>query len=532
LPGVPDKINIPQTSVPKSELLKAMLEPRFYPKPASEIIHRETHISHLFFAGDLVYKIKKPVRYPFLDYSTLSKRRHFLEAELQLNRRLAPSVYLGVMPITQEGLGWRLGGEGPPEEYALVMRRLPAKRMLSFLIETHQVTEKMAWQLAEFIAKFHCQAERAEELEPQQHLRNVTKQWDENLGELKAFAERAIGSDACAAIESYGSRFLTNQRELIMRRAAGGWVRELHGDLHCDHVCFAPEGIQIFDCIEFNPELRSCDVASEIAFLIMDAEVRGDAGWVRPFLNRYFQLLDGDELPPLLPFYKCYRALVRGKVHALRSHTGQEDAVRYLEYAARLTWAPYKPFLVLISGLTGGGKSTLARELGASLGLPVVNTDVVRKAMAGISERQVAAFNAGLYSPEMTDKTYARMAKVAESLIVKGEGAIVDGTFGQKKHRGLMLRIAAKHNTPLFVIWCYAPENVVKERLAHRTTMGVDPSDGSWEIFQLQKTTYQAMDEIPAAMRLDLDTQTTTKDLVHECERFLRERLNPHAQTV
>src|SRR5262245_18492258 len=257
----------------QNSLLAAMMQPEFYPKPPVEVTHRETHITHLLFAGDVDYKIKKPVRYSFLDYSTLEKRRAFLQAELRLNRRLAPSVDIGVLPIALDYLGWHFGGLAEPAEYALVMRRLPEKRMLTFLLDTGQATAAMMTELAELLAKFHREAPAMTNLDPERYLAAVCSQWADNLTEIKTYVGRLLRDDDCTALDRYGGEFIEQHRETFKRRAEQGWIRDVHGDLHCEHVCYAPEGIQIFDCIEFSSKLRRCDLASEIGFLAMDLEV-------------------------------------------------------------------------------------------------------------------------------------------------------------------------------------------------------------------------------------------------------------------
>ncbi|MGH7829667.1 MAG: phosphotransferase, partial [Candidatus Binatia bacterium] len=288
-----------------------MKEPGFYPHRPSSVTHLESHISHLCFAGDLVYKIKKPVRFSFLDYSTAGKRKYFLHEELRLNRRLAPSVYLGVLPISCWNGGWRLGGYSEPAEYALVMRRLPARRMLPFLLERNQATPEMMDALARAVASFHAQAAVGDKIAVYGYPRTLGKLWADNLADIGPFAGRFLDGDALETLRGFGAQFMAKHEERFLRRVRNGRVREVHGDLHCEHICFAPEGIQIFDCIEFNFGLRCCDVASEAAFLVMDLEFRGAADLGRRFLRRYVELMRDDELPLLLPFYKCYRALVR-----------------------------------------------------------------------------------------------------------------------------------------------------------------------------------------------------------------------------
>jgi aminoglycoside phosphotransferase family enzyme/predicted kinase len=509
---------------PQDTLVAAMTSAGFYPKSPAEVIHRETHISHLFFAGDLVYKIKKTVRYPFLDYSTLAKRRWFLNEELRLNRRLAPSVYLGVMPITHDEAGWRLGGWAEPAEYTLVMRRLPEKRMLSFLLETHQVTGQMMQELAQVVAKFHAGAEPAGGIEPSRWPALVAEQWNENLSELQPFVGPLLEGEGMGAIRRFGEDLLNEHAALLVRRAAQGWIRDVHGDLHCDHVCFAPEGIQIFDCIEFDPKLRFCDLAAEIAFLVMDLEVRGGQSAVAPFLERYRELIDDPESPLLLPFYQCYRALVRGKVHALRA-SGADQAARYFQFAARLTWQPLQPFVVILCGLTGSGKSTLANELGRRMGLRVISSDLVRKGLVKASGRHAVPFNQGIYSAAMTEKTYARMAHEAEKEIRAGRGVILDATYGQRANREKLIRLVEKHRAPWSLIRCFASDEIIRQRLARREAVGADLSDGRWEIYLQQKAVHEPISEIPSVACLELNTEASPDQLARSCENFLRSRL-------
>jgi uncharacterized protein len=233
----------------------------------------------------LVYKVKKAVRYSFLDYSTLSKRRRFLQEELRLNRRLAPSIYLAVMPITFDSMGWQLGGRGKPMEYALVMRCLPESRMLPALLDSGQVTEEMMHSLAEVLGDFHSHAEPLAGCEASRHLANVEREWNNNLADLAPLAGRFMDAEGLKRLDDFGANFINWNAELFRRRAPQRWIRDVHGDLHCEHVCFAPEGIQIYDCIEFDARLRRGDLASEVAFLLMDLEVHGGGVLRARFLN-------------------------------------------------------------------------------------------------------------------------------------------------------------------------------------------------------------------------------------------------------
>lgn len=509
----------------QKSLVVAMMQPEFYPKPPATLFHRETEISHLFFAGELVYKIKKAVRHAFLDFSTAPKRRHFLAEELRLNRRLAPSVYLAVVPITQTPSGWRLSAEGDAAEYALVMRRLPEKRMLSFLLDTGQVTSEMMRNLADVIADFHMSAPPAKRIEPQRHLGVLEKLWNDNMADLQPFVGGLIDSDVYRILDRFGLDFLRDHRALLARRAEQKWVRDLHGDLHCEHICFAPEGIQIFDCIEFSSQLRCGDLASEVALLLTDLEVRGGNALAKTFLGRYCELIEDPELPVLLPFYQCYRALVRGKVTAARSPVGDHAASAYFTHAARVTWEPFQPFLVLLCGLTGSGKSTLAAELSRRLDMPLVSSNAIRKALSAKTDRQ----NAGTSRHPIAEKTYARMLRDAEKEILTGRGAILDATFAQRANREKVNRMAAKHNVPVFLIHCFAADATIRFRLAQEAVDGSGACDQRWETYVEQKARCEPPSEVPVEDYLELNTAEPVAVLARTCERFLRSRLDPRA---
>ena len=506
-------------------LVAAMMQPEFYPKPPEQVTHKETHISHIFFADDLVYKVKKPVHYSFLDYSSLSKRRHFLQEELRLNRRLAPAVYLAVMPIARDESGWRLGGWAEPGEYTLVMRRLPEKRMLRFLLDTHQASGEMMRNLAKLLAGFHADAERVRGIDPNDYSSALARQWSENFSDLEPLLAHSDDREALKALGSAGVEFIAVHEDLFKRRVIDGWIRDVHGDLHAEHICFAPEGLQIFDCLEFSAKLRCCDLASEIAFLLMDVTVRGGESLRAPFLSQYSECLPDPDMPLLLPFFECYRALVRAKVHALRVGRWNDEAARYFRFAQRFSWARFKPFLVMICGFSGSGKSTLAQALSERLDLPVYNSDVIRKNLSGMVGRRVVKLNEDIYGPATTKKTYARMAREAEKQILMSNGAILDATFGRKAHREQIARLAARLKIPLLTIHCWTTDGTAEKRLRLRAAQGMDVSDARWETYVAQKTAYEAMQEFRPETVLELDTDGPLEQLVGDCERFLRSRL-------
>ena len=513
-----------QDATRQDELIAAMLKPSFYPKCPAEVTHKETHISHLYFAGDFVYKIKKAVRFSFLDYSTLAKRRYYINQELALNRRLAPSVYLAVLPIGRDMSGWRLGIRENPLEYTLLMRRLPEKRMLPLLLESEQVTPDMMRSLAEVLATFHVHAKQVNPAGAAAHFDTVAKQWRDNLKDVEQLIGDAIDAESFAAIKQFGDSFLEQNRDFIARRASNGWVRDGHGDLHCEHVFFAPEGIQIFDCIVFDPQLRCCDLASEMGFLLMDLEARGGAALCEPLLIRYRDLINDSDLAPLLPFYKCYRALIRGKVEALRA--GASDAAtNYFRLAGRETWTVYQPFVLVVCGLSGSGKSTLARELSERIGMAVINSDVMRKELTGKTGRGVP-FDQGIYSEAITEKNYGKMFDETDRRISQGQGVILDATFAQRRYREKVIDGAARHHVPVYFLHCVASDSLTQTRLRERAMNENEVSDGRWEIYLEQKARAQPLDELSAEVCLNLSTDTSIEDLRRSSEQFLRANLS------
>ena len=498
-----------------------MLNPGFYPHAVADVLHKETHISDIFLAGDLVYKLKKPVTFSFLDFSTLARRRHFLDEELRLNRRLSPTVYLKVLPITFKGGGWHLGDGSEPAEYTLLMRRLPENRMLSSLLESGQATSGMMADLAVHLAEFHGAATPAVRTRSDAHWEMLHTQWLDNLHELKPLLKSRRDDAALQALIRTGSEFLNSNRDLFRRRVSEGCIRDVHGDLHAEHICFAPDGIQIFDCIEFNAELRCCDLASEIAFLLMDLAVRGGESLTPSFLTPYLESLRDAEFTRLLPYYQSYRALVRAKVNGLRLGQWNEDAARYFSYAQRFRWRAFQPFLLLIAGLTGSGKSTLARDLDARMGMVLINSDAVRKRLAGSPGRQQVPINEGIYSQSMTERTYERMAEEAEAELSRGQGVIVDASFGRRSHRDRFVRIAERHHIPLLVLHCSASDTQTAERLRRRAASGKDISDGRWEVYIAQKSTYEPFDEFSPSVMLELPADARIEAAAAEAEAFL-----------
>lgn len=522
--------------MPLPAFISAMLDPGFYPHRPAAVTLVQTHISYVLLAGSEVYKVRKPVRFSFLDFSTLDRRRYDCGEEVRLNRRLAPDVYRGVVSVCAENGRFRLGAEDDPSrvEYAVHMRRLPEDRRLDQLLVRGAVAPAMIDQIAERLATFHREASAGDEVIANGRPAAVAAILDGNFAAVLPFRDATVPAADDDAIQNFAHDFLARHDSLFRKRQAQKRIREGHGDLHTDHVYFA-NGLVIVDCIEFNTAYRYCDVASDIAFLSMDLDYLGHAELAAQLVERYAALADDPDLPRLVPFYASYRAYVRGKVDSLKSvedevgpdeqNAARDSARRHFDLAYRYTWVA-TPALVVVAGLSGTGKSTVAAELQRRTGFVHINSDVVRKRLAGLAptDRGQAAYRAGLYSPEHSVRTYDAMYEMADAALAAGRGAIVDATFQLAVGRQAARRIAAGRVVPFLLVECRCPEGDIESRLRKRTERGDSASDADWEIHLEQRRRCEPFTEPD---RLVLDTTASPAELSRRIERTLRERHAP-----
>jgi len=295
------------------DVIKVLLDPGVYPEPPENIELVQTQMSFVILAGDMVYKVKKPVNLGFLDYTTLERRRYYCQQEVSLNRRLCPDAYLGVVPITSQAGNIQLDGKGDAIEYAVKMRHLPADAMLDSLLVRKQASPEMLTSVAVRLAEFHRSAETGDRISAFGGLDTVNQNTGENFVQTEKYIGTAISPGQYRRIKDYTEGFMRDNASLFQKRVADGRIRDCHGDLHAAHICFN-DGICIYDCIEFNDRFRYCDVAAEVAFLAMDLDRYRRADLSRHFVDAYVAHSHDEELVRLLHFYKCYRAYVRGKV--------------------------------------------------------------------------------------------------------------------------------------------------------------------------------------------------------------------------
>jgi aminoglycoside phosphotransferase family enzyme/predicted kinase len=509
-------------NVESSSLLEALSNPQFYPDKPSRVDYLQTHISMIFLTGKYVYKIKKPVDLGFVDYTTLDKRRYFCYQELELNRRLSPGIYLEVIPLTENNGHIQLNGDGEIIDYALKMKQLPQDRMLDYLLVNGNVTAEMIKQVAEKMAAFHSKAATDSHIASFGSEQAILVNIDENRSQTEKYVGITISSSQYRRINDFNSKFLKENKALLQRRVEGWKIKDCHGDLHAQHICFY-EGIQVYDCIEFNERFRYCDVASEIAFLAMDLERYRRPDLAKVFVDSYIDSSKDKEIRELIDFYKCYRAYVRGKVDCFRledklikdKEAVIDSARNYFRLACGYTLE--KPLLILFSGLMGTGKSTLAEALGNETGFPVVSSDVNRKQLAGIApgERRFEQFDAGIYSPESTAATYESLFSSARKNLDRGQSVILDASFKKREMRNKLIEMAAEYNAEIFIIECVLDEAEARKRLDKRVSEG-SVSDGRWEIFETQKRDFDKITEFPKKNHIVVNTSAPVSVLIKE----------------
>jgi aminoglycoside phosphotransferase family enzyme/predicted kinase len=499
------------------KLVEAMSRPDFYPHRPENVELVQTHISFVFIAGNLVYKVKKAVNFGFLDFTTIEKRKYFCEEELRLNRRLAPETYLEVALIGENAEGALQLGSGRLVEYAVVMKKLPLERMLKKLLAEGKADVGAMDAIARKVADFHRNAETGGEIDAIGGIDTIRHNHDENFEQTAKYIGLTLSRVHYDFLRAYVNRFLERERPLLEKRVRDHRIRDCHGDLHAEHICLA-DGIIIFDCIEFNKRFRYGDTAAETAFLAMDLDYNGYPEHARAFIEAYVRHSGDKEALRLLDFYRCYYAYVRGKVISFRlddPHIEREDregaarmAARYLDLAFSYAARPASKTLVLVSGLMGTGKSVLARALAPLIGAQIIQTDAVRKEMLRIpaSEHRYEEFGQGIYSAELSRKTYEKAIELAMDKLETDRAVIIDASYKSRQERLRAYETGRRAGADVFVLECICPEDIVEKRLNSRRSAGGDISDGRWEIFLAQRGDFERIDEIPERHHLVVDT--------------------------
>ena len=500
--------------------VQRLLEPGFYPHPVRGLRLVETHISWVFLTGDYAYKVKKPLDLGFLDFSTLEKRAHCCREELRLNRRLAPSLYLDVVALTGTPEAPVLGGPGEPVEYAVKMRQFDEAGLLDRLIAGGELPPERIDRIARIAADFHARAERAPAESDFGTPERAHHPVAENFVQTLALVS---GPDVVVRLQGLQAASEEAYRRLAPRMAArrrDGFVRECHGDMHLGNMALVDGDVAIFDGIEFNANLRWIDVMSEVAFLCMDLEQRGRPDYAWRFLNAYLERTGDYAGLSLLHYYQAYRAMVRAKVTAIRlaqpglsagdRAAAEASFLGYLSLAEGYT-AAGRPFLAITRGPSGVGKSWLAGGLAERLGAVRVRSDVERKRLANLAPDAPSGsgFDTGIYTREMSQATYARLAELAREVASAGLPVVADAVFLERAHREPFAAIARELGIPFLVLDLTAPRETLRARLTERERTGGDASEATAAVVDRQLEAWRPLDADEAGVALPIDASDT-----------------------
>lgn len=494
-----------------ASIAAALVRAGRFPHPADDLECIETHASWVILAGEYAYKIKKPLDLGFLDYSTPERRRAMCEEELRLNRRTAPEIYEEVVGV-YGGDDTHIGPLEGASEFAVRMRRFDQSGLFARLLGDGTLGGQHMEAVARHVADFHAAAAVARPGEGFGTAEAVIFPVQQNFDQMRELVSDAALLERIGRLEAWSAGESRRLSAIFDARLAGGFVRECHGDLHLANIVWLEGRARLFDGIEFNPQLRWNDVMADVAFLVMDCEARGRADLANGFLNAWLETCGDYEGLALLTYYVVYRAMVRAKVAAIRMGQASGEAAQaccdelalYLDYAlARIDAAA--PALWIASGPSGAGKSRNGRVLVERCGAIRIRSDVERKRLAGLKadERATAAVGEGLYSAQMSERTYARLRRIVGAVVAAGRPALVDATFLRRAQRDDFLALAGELGVPFALLAFDAPPEVLRDRVARRAAEGLDAADADVAVLEHQLATREPIGADEQAVLID-----------------------------
>lgn len=510
-------------------LIAALQNPALYPHPVDSFQLIETHISWVLLTGPFAYKIKKPMNFGFLDFSTLAARKHFTAEELRLNQRLTSDLYLEVLPITGTADAPQLGGAGEAIEYALKMRQFPQSQLLSTLQANGELTTAHIDEMAKQIAEFHLHAPHVPQDNAQGTPEAVMAPVLQNFEQIRPFLSEKSDLLQLDALQAWAESSFDRLKDLFTQRKTDGFIRECHGDIHLGNATVIDGKVVIFDCIEFNEPFRFTDVYADISFLAMDLEDRGLKSLSRRFISQYLELTGDYQGLELLNFYKAYRALVRAKV-ALFSLSADADPIQrantfrqYRNYAnlAESYSAIPSRFLVITHGVSAVGKSHVAMRLVEAAGAIRLRSDVERKRLFGVNGQN--GNNGGIYTADASTVTYKHLHTLADLVLRAGFPVVIDATYLKREQRDAAAKVAEASGAPFLILDCNAPQTVIAGWLAQRQAENVDPSDATMEVIEAQQASREPLgaDEVLRSKRVETNISGDLDALIAN----LRQRL-------
>lgn len=523
------------TALSGAALRQALERPAAYPYDPESITVVQTHISYVALAPPYVYKVKKAVDLGFLDFTTLERRRHYCEEEIRLNSRLCGRIYEGVVPISMTDDGLRLDDDSNVVEVAVKMQMLPHDDFLDARLDRGILNEDDLDAVVDTLAPFYRERTSTPEIAANGRIDRIWANIRENFEQATSHRDALITHPAYQALQYAAERFMDQHAALFHRRRANGDIVDAHGDLRLEHVHRSAQGVCIYDCIEFTERFRHIDIANDVAFFAMELDVFG-----RPDLSRYFirgmaDAMGDPDLHTLVPFYKSYRAFVRGKVNGMKRSdpdiTGEalaeceRDSQRFYQWALRYFINDARPCVVVVMGRPGTGKSTQAQALHDALGWEIVSSDRVRKTLADmpLHERPDADTRTRLYNADMSARTYATLAERAIERTQNGQSTILDATYSRRSTRdALRTRLHSASIQPIFAELT-APDKALKQRLDARSTQSDVVSDARAEDFEMLTARYEAPNALEDARHLCVEAtnnpDATTLELLKQLIR-------------
>ncbi|MGB7291601.1 MAG: AAA family ATPase [Thermodesulfobacteriota bacterium] len=502
----------------RTKLIQFLLDPSSYPHKPNRVKHIQTHISDVFIAGPFVYKVKKPVDFGFLDFTSLKKRKYFCEKEVELNRRLC-GIYIGVEEISVFDGNYKFGRGDKTVEYAVKMERLPERYFLKNLLQRGKVSLDDLRRIIEKLVEFYESQNHNVNIDDFGRPENIKSFIYGNISLVKNFIGNTISSATHEAIKFYNDMFFERYSSLFQERIEKGFIKDCHGDLHLNNINITPKYVCIHDCIEFNDRFRFIDIASDIGFLAMDLDFNGRRDFATFVVSEISKRMDDDTIFKVIDFYKCYRAFVRGKVESLKSdeanvpkreaRSSHKRATGYFKLSLQYALFGSQPVLIVIFGMIGTGKSTLAKLISRELDCGMISSDKTRKEMLGIAptERRYEYFDRGIYSEETTDRVYDEIIRTGKRAVESGNTVILDASFSKRKYRKLAVKAAESLGIPLFLIQTKASDKTVRERLLRREIIGESISDARLELFECFRKGFEEPRELPRNRHFVISTE-------------------------
>ncbi len=474
----------------------------------------QTHISVILLGKERVLKLKKPVDFAFLDYSTPEKRREACESEIKLNRRLCPEIYLGTKAIIESEVGsFSYEGEGEIVDYGVLMKRLPDEKMLNRMVTDNSITESIIAAIAGKLNKFHQTARRGADVDLYGSIETIRYNWDENFKQTEAYIDSTISRSDFQLIREWVERWIENNEALLRERVGNGHICDGHGDVRCESICVTND-ISIFDCVEFNERFRCADVANEAAFLAMDLDAYGRADLGYFFFEEYAKRSGDERIFDLYLFYRCYRAFVRGKVLSFQldeaelseeaHEAARERAGKYFAIAVDSTKPLQKPTVIMVSGNSGTGKTSIARAIAGELGIRVISSDEVRRSLFG-ADKKTTEYGKGKYDAESNRRTYKKMFDIGFEFLKNDAGVIFDAKFGRSADRQIVEQKAISLGAECRLIECRLSPEMVRQRLILRAEKKDGLSDANWQIYRQQISDFEPF-FIGDKVHLQIDT--------------------------